>query len=148
MAQASPDIQQAFRSDVLPGGANFITEPVYAAARDRYLPALRRLYQEYFARTRVTAMIFPTTLVPAPRIGEENTVEVRGKALPFETVVARNIAPGSTAGLPGLVLPVGLTHAGLPVSIELDAPAGHDRQLLSLGLAVERVLGVTAGPPA
>jgi mandelamide amidase len=148
VAQASPDIQQAFRSDVLPGGANFITEPVYAAARDRYLPALRRLYQEYFARTRVTAMIFPTTLVPAPRIGEENTVEVRGKALPFETVVARNIAPGSTAGLPGLVLPVGLTHAGLPVSIELDAPAGHDRQLLSLGLAVERVLGVTAGPPA
>jgi hypothetical protein len=34
------------------------------------------------------------------------------------------------------------------VSIELDAPAGHDRQLLSLGLGVERVLGVMAGPPA
>jgi indoleacetamide hydrolase len=146
VAQASPDIQQAFRSDVLPGGANFITEAVYAAARDQYLPALRRLYQEYFARTRVAAIIFPTTLVPAPRIGEETTVQVGGKPLPFETVVARNIAPGSTAGLPGLVLPVGLTHAGMPVSIELDAPAGHDRQLLSLGLAVERALGVTAMP--
>ena len=147
VAQASPDIQQAFRSDVLPGGANFVTEAAYAAARDQYLPALRRLYQEYFARTGVAAMIFPTTLVPAPRIGEETTVEVRGKPLPFETVVARNIAPGSTAGLPGLVLPVGLTHAGLPVSIELDAPAGHDRQLLSLGLGVERALGTMARPP-
>ena len=146
VAQASPDIQQAFRSDVLPGGANFVTEAAYAAARDHYLPDLRRLYQDYFARTGVAAMLFPTTLVPAPRIGEETTVEVRGKPLPFETVVARNIAPGSTAGLPGLVLPVGLTHAGLPVSIELDAPAGHDRELLALGLSLEGVLGVTAAP--
>jgi indoleacetamide hydrolase len=146
VAQASPDIQSVFRSDVLPGGANFITEPMYAAARDQYLPALRRLYQDYFARTQVAAMVFPTTLVPPPRIGEETTVEVRGRPLPFETVVARNIAPGSTAGLPGLVLPVGLTHAGLPVSIEFDAPAGADRALLALGLGAERVLGTLPAP--
>src|ERR1700724_1976362 len=44
VAQASPDIQQVFRSDVLPGGVNFVTEAKYAAARDQYLPALRRLY--------------------------------------------------------------------------------------------------------
>jgi indoleacetamide hydrolase len=147
VAQASPDIQTVFRSDVLPGGANFVTETAYAEARDRYLPALRDLYREYFARTHVAAMIFPTTLVPAPRIGEEVTIEVRGRPLPFETAVARNIAPGSTAGLPGLVLPVGLTHAGLPVSIELDAPTGSDRALLALGLSVERVLGHLPAPP-
>src|SRR5580700_1637905 len=146
VAQASPDIQSVFRSDVLPGGANFVTETAYAEARDRYLPALRELYREYFARTHVAAMIFPTTLVPAPRIGEEVTIEVRGRPLPFETAVARNIAPGSTAGLPGLVLPVGLTHAGLPVSIELDAPTGSDRALLALGLAAERALGPLPAP--
>jgi Asp-tRNA(Asn)/Glu-tRNA(Gln) amidotransferase A subunit family amidase len=146
VAQASPDILSVFRSDVLPGGANFITEPKYAAARDQYLPALRRLYQDYFARTQVAAMVFPTTLVPAPRIGEETTVEVRGRPLPFETVVARNIAPGSTAGLPGLVLPVGLTRAGLPVSVEFDAPAGADRALLALGLGAERALGPLPAP--
>jgi len=146
VAQASPDIQSVFRSDVLPGGANFVTEPKYAAARDQYLPTLRRLYKEYFARTRVAAMVFPTTLVPPPRIGEETTVEVRGRPLPFEMVVARNIAPGSTAGLPGLVLPVGLTHTGLPVSIEFDAPAGTDRALLALGLSAERVLGTLPAP--
>ncbi len=147
IAQASPDIQAVFRSDVLPGGANFVTESAYAEARDRYLPALRNLYRDYFARTHVAAMIFPTTLVPAPRIGEEVTIEVRGRPLPFETAVARNIAPGSTAGLPGLVLPVGLTHSGLPVSIELDGPSGSDRALLALGLAVERVLGRLPAPP-
>jgi indoleacetamide hydrolase len=146
VARASPDIQRVFRSDVLPGGANFVTEPVYAAARDRHLPALRRLYQDYFVRTRVAAMVFPTTLVPAPRIGEESTIEVRGRPLPFETVVARNIAPGSTVGIPGLVLPVGLSHGGLPVAIEFDAPAGTDRALLALGLSAERVLGTLPAP--
>jgi Asp-tRNA(Asn)/Glu-tRNA(Gln) amidotransferase A subunit family amidase len=144
--QASPDIRQVFRSDVLPGGANFVTESVYTAARDQYLPALRRLYQEYFSRTQVAAMVFPTTLVPAPAIGEETTVNVRGRPLPFETVVARNIAPGSTAGLPGLVLPVGLTHGGLPVAIEFDAPGGTDRGLLALGLSLEGALGKLPPP--
>src|SRR5229473_2780285 len=146
VAQASPDIQRVFRSDVLPGGANFVTEPKYAAARDQYLPALRRLYQDYFARTGVAAMVFPTTLVPAPRIGEETNVDVGGRPLPFDTAVARNIAPGSTAGVPGLVLPVGLTHSGLPVSIEFDAPAGADRALLALGLSAERALGTLPAP--
>ena len=143
VAQASPDIQQVFRSDVLPGGANFVTEPKYAAARDQYLPALRRLYADYFARTRVAAMVFPATLVPAPRIGEETTVDSGGRPLPFDTAVARNIAPGSTAGIPGLVLPVALTRGGLPVAIEFDAPAGADRALLALGLSAERALGTS-----
>ena len=148
VAQASPDIQRVFRSDVLPGGANFVTETAYAAARDQYLPELRRLYREYFARTGVAAMVFPTTLVPAPRIGEETTVEAGSQTLPFATAVARNIAPGSTAGLPGLVLPAGLTRAGLPVAVELDAAAGTDRALLALGLGVERVLETLPAPPA
>ncbi len=146
VAQASPDIKALFRSDVLPGGANFVTESRYAAARDRHLPALRLLNQDYFARTRVAAMLFPTTLVAAPRIGEETTIDVRGRPLPFETAVARNIAPGSTAGLPGLVLPVGLTRAGLPVSMEFDAAAGTDRTLLALGVELERTLGPVPAP--
>jgi len=141
IARASPDIQRVFRSDVLPGGENFVAEAAYVAARDQHLPTLRRLYQDYFARTGVAAMVFPTTLVPAPRIGEETSIEVRGRSLPFDVAVARNIAAGSTAGLPGLVLPIALTPAGLPVSMEFDAPAGTDRALLALGLSLERVLG-------
>jgi indoleacetamide hydrolase len=91
-------------------------------------------------------MVFPATLVPAPRIGEETTVDVAGRSLPFDIAVARNIAPGSTAGLPGLVLPVGLTHVGLPVAIEFHAPAGADRALLALGLSAERALGTPPAP--
>ena len=145
VAQASPDIQQLFRRDVLPGGANFVTEPQYAAVRDQHLPALRRLYADYFARTGVEAIAFPATAIPAPRIGEES-VQVGNRSLPFDVAVARNIAPGSTVGLPGLVLPVGLTRAGLPVAIEFDGPAKADRAVLALGLSAERVLGHLPAP--
>ena len=147
IARASPDIQEIFRTYVMPGGGNVVSETAYAAARDRHLPALRLLFQEYFSRTRVAAIVFPATLVPPPLIGEETTLAAGGgRSLPFEVAVARNIAPGSTAGLAGLVLPAGLSSSGLPIALEFDAPPGSDRALLALGLSLERALGPIAPP--
>ena len=147
VAQASPDIQAIFRASVLPGGADFVSEQAYTAARDVSLPALRHLYGDYFARTGVAAIVFPATMAPAPLIGEDETVEIQGKKVSFFTIAGRNIAPGSTTGLPGLVLPAGLTRHGLPVGIEFDGPAGSDRALLASGLSLERALGGIAAPP-
>jgi len=61
--------------------------------------------------------------------------------VPFEGVISRNISPGSTAGLPGLVIPADLNSGGLPVTLEIDGPEGSDRDLLGIGLAIEKVLG-------
>ncbi len=144
--QASPDIQAIFKDAVLPGGKDFVADTVYAAARDIHLPALRRLYRDYFARTGVSAIVFPTTMAPPPRIGQDLTVDIKGRPVSFFTVAGRNIAPGSTVGLPGLVLPAGLTSSGLPVGIELDGPAGADRALLAIGSSLERVLGTIPAP--
>jgi Asp-tRNA(Asn)/Glu-tRNA(Gln) amidotransferase A subunit family amidase len=91
--------------------------------------------------------VFPTTLVPPPLIGEETTLTAGGgRSLPFEVAVARNIAPGSTAGLPCLVLPAGLTVGGLPVALEFDAPEATDRSLLALGLSLEQAIGKMPPP--
>jgi len=71
----------------------------------------------------------------------QNEVMIGDKKLPFSEAISRNTATGSTAGLPGLVLPAGLTQNGLPLSLEFDGPSGTDRALLALGLSVEGVLG-------
>jgi mandelamide amidase len=147
IARASPDIRAIFKSDVMPGGPNFVTETVYAAARDRYLPELRRRYQAYFDESGVAAMVFPAVRVAPPRIGDETTLDIRGKPVPFDDAVARNIAPGSTAGIPGLVLPAGLTRDGLPVALEFDGPVRGDGALLALGVSLEQALGPIEGPP-
>ena len=141
LSQASTDIQDIFEQYVLPGGEFSIPEREYIAARDIHLPALRQMLRNYFEHNGLAAIIFPTTMAPATPIGHDIEVEVNGNIVSLETVMARNISPGSTAGIPGLVLPAGLTANGLPVSIELDGPEGTDRSLLALGQAVERVLG-------
>jgi mandelamide amidase len=146
VARASPDIRDYFRGSVLPGSARRVTEAAYAAAVTQYLPELRRRYRQYFADQGVAAMVFPASMVPPPLIGQEKTVRVGGKDIAFEVAVSRNIAPGSTAGLPGLVLPVGLTAAGLPVALEFDAPSGADRALLAMGRQFEAVFGPLSAP--
>ena len=152
VAQASPDIRRMVEPAITPGRRGFVPDSQYEQIVKVHLPALHALYRDYFARSGVAAIIFPATILPAPPIkgsarDEDMYVEVRGRRVLFDEAISRNIAPGSTAGLPGLVLPAGLTHDGLPVAIELDGPWGADRDLLTLGLALEAELGRLPPPP-
>lgn len=145
IVQASVDIQRDFR-DLMPGGKFFVEDAAFKIVRDVHLPKLKQTYRDYFARTGVAAIVFPATMIPPPLIGADVEVAIGRKKVAFETAVARNIAPGSTAGLPGLVLPAGTARGGLPIALEFDGPAGGDRSLLALGLTVERVLGPVPAP--
>jgi mandelamide amidase len=147
VAMASPDVKAIFERYVLPGAPLAVSDAAYAAARDTHRPAMQRLFADTFARHGVAAILFPATMTAATHIGRAETVVIRGANVPFATAIARNIAPGSTAGLPGLVLPAGLGRANrLPVGLELDGPSGSDRALLGVGLAIEAALGPLPGP--
>lgn len=139
-AGVSCDVRAVFELIALPGAPHAISENAYRAACDVHLPALRSLMADWFARHSFDAMLLPATMVTAIPIGAGETVGIGEHDVTFRTAVGRNISPGSTAGLPGLVLPAGLA-AGLPVAVELDGPAGTDRKLLGIGLAIEALLG-------
>jgi mandelamide amidase len=139
--QASVDIRDAFAKSVLPGGEFVVAEEDFIAARDVHLPALRETLALYFGSNDLDAMVFPVAQIAAPPIGHDTETELNGRTAPFEPVMSRNISPGSTAGLPGLVIPASLNSEGLPVCIELDGPTGSDVRLLAIGRAVEDVLG-------
>jgi len=134
---ASPDVKGILQSLL---GEMAVPEPSYREALTVHRPKLQRAYAEYFQRERVEAMIFPTTPLPAAKIGEDETVMLNGAAVPTFFTFIRNTSPGSVAGIPGLSLAAGLTPAGLPVGMELDSPAGTDRRLLAIGLAIEALL--------
>jgi mandelamide amidase len=148
VAKVSGDVKALLDQIALPGALFAVSETAYLAARDERLPALRRMMQAWFAENDLAAMLLPATMVPAPLIGQADVVRIDGRDIPFMTAMARNITPGSTLGLPGLVLPVGLTPtSGLPVSLELDGPAGADRRLLGIGAAIEALLDPLPPPP-
>jgi mandelamide amidase len=146
VARASPDIRAIFTHEVMPGSPGFVSESAYETAVKVYLPKLRKTFKEYFASTGAAAIVFPTTMVTAPRIGEEGDLNIGGRKVSFDAAIGRNIAPGSRTGLPGLVIPTGIAANGLPVALEFDGPAGTDHAMLALGVSIERVLGHVPPP--
>ena len=84
--------------------------------------------------------MFPATPLPARPIGQDATVALNGRQADTRATYLRNTEHGALAGVPGLVVPAGLTEAGLPVGLELDGHAMDDRRLLAIGEVVERVL--------
>jgi hypothetical protein len=132
-------------------GERTIQKEVYAAALSVPRPQLQKLYADCFTEHKLTAIVFPTTVLSARPINEhgdtgQDTVMVNSKQVPTFPTYARNTSPASIAGLPGLSLPIGMTRSGLPVGIEFDGPVSSDRTLLGIGMNVESELG-TLPPP-
>jgi mandelamide amidase len=147
LAQATPEMRQAMEWFIIPGGKYRAPYDAYVAARNTYRPALQNTFRRYFRENNLAAIVFPATMCAATPMEDVWEVEVNGQKVPSYIAWARNITPGSCAGIPGLVLPGGLTGGGLPVGIEFDGPVGKDRELLALGLALEKILGPIQPPP-
>ncbi|RBQ15997.1 indoleacetamide hydrolase [Spongiactinospora rosea] len=115
----------------------------YREALTVHRPALRAAYGAYFAEHEVSAVVVPTTPLPArPHrpAGEDRTVELNGASVDTFFTYIRNTDPPSNAGLPCLSVPSGLSADGLPIGLELVGPARSDSRLLAIGEAVERAL--------
>jgi indoleacetamide hydrolase len=137
VAQASPNIRELYRLE-------FTLEGRDAALRDR--EAISAALDRYFDEHRLDALVFPPVLAPALPLGDNAEVEMPGGRVPLRTVMARATALSSVARLPSLTLPAALTPSGLPVGIEVVSTSGRDREVLALGLAIERVLGRIPAP--
>jgi len=127
-------------------GHERVTATAYAAALARR-QKLQAAYARHFADHRLDALIFPTCLMTAPLIGQDDKVHLGGRQVPTFQTLIRNTDPGSNAGLPGISLPAGLTAEGLPVGLELDGALGTDRHLLAVAAAIKRILPRLPRPP-
>ena len=135
---ASPDVKPIFDSITGDGAVSY---DVYLTALTHRVQ-LQKVYAEYFKSNRLDAMVFPTTPLPSRPIANSlETVELNGDQVPTFPTYIRNTDPGSLVGIPGITLPIGNTFDGLPVGLELDGPENSDRRLLSIGLAIENLLG-------
>ena len=115
----------------------------YLEAIITHLPALRRLYEDYFSRNRLDVFITPTTPAPAKRFagnGPDAVMTHNGRQVPTFPTYVRNTEPTSFAGVPAISIPAGLSDAGLPVGLEIVGKRGTDRGLLQCAKAVQSCL--------
>ena len=92
---ASPDVKGILQSLA---GAGAIPEAAYREALAKDRPALQDCYRRHFHELDVAAIIFPTTPMPAAKIGEDETVMVNGVPVPTFPTYIRNTSPGKAYG--------------------------------------------------
>lgn len=110
-----------------------------------YLKACRtrRLIQNEFleAFKRFELLVSPVSATPAFRIGERIEDPLRMFLNDVFTVSA------NLAGLPAMSLPAGFGKKGLPIGLQLTAPAFAEQTLFDAGAALERELALPREVP-
>lgn len=137
-------IKDTWSRSVVPSGAGYVSDEEYLTALKADRQELRRRLAS-IAFGQADALLFPTTPCAAPRIENQWKFQVGGKNV-TDIFLSRNTHPSSSAGVPGISLPMALNSEGLPLGLELDAAAGRDRDLLALARRVEQVIGRVPGP--
>jgi aspartyl-tRNA(Asn)/glutamyl-tRNA(Gln) amidotransferase subunit A len=112
----------------------------------RLLPAVtyvnaqraRRAQRREFARVweQVDFLFTPTTPITAPLIGE-TTIDLLGEPEDVRMASTRFVRAINLLGLPALSMPCGKDDLGLPIALQIIAPAGDDSALLNVGAALE-----------
>jgi indoleacetamide hydrolase len=143
---ASPDVRGVFANFFLPGAPLAVSTQTYQAAL-AIRSDLRAAYATMMNTNHLDAFIFPTTVLPARPIGQDQQVELNGQLVPTTLIYSQNVVPGAYAGLAGLSVPIGLTTDGLPVGLEIDGLEGTDERILGIGVALDDVFRRHVPPP-
>ena len=143
---SSPDVKAIFDGLIVPGvlplpdGQALALQPLYERVIAEQRDALIAVYHRAFDAHKLDGLLFPTLpILPMAATPEASSFEAFSR-------LARNVDPGSNAGLPGLSVPAGLCDIGLPVGLEVDGLPGEDRKVLAIGLMIEQILGRLKAP--
>lgn len=131
---ASEDVQSIF--------SHFVESPI---SEESYREALKqreqlqKAYSQVFSQHELNALIYPTVGIVAPP-ADVKMVTVNGIERPHFPYSIANTDPGSLAGLPSVSIPIPRLSGALPVGLGVEAPAGHDRELLAISTVIQKVL--------
>lgn len=145
---AAPELYE-FLSSCLPEWLKTLNRQVSArvdAAKDlsahEYLWRARKLNELAASAANalkgVDLVITPTVAISPPVAAELDANERYGIC---NMLALRNTCVVNLLQLCAISLPVGLDNLGLPVGMQLIAPAGRDAQLLAMALSIEHLLG-------
>ena len=90
------------------------------------------------AYQKVDVILTPTTPTPAFAIGEEPKDPITMYMNDVLTV------PVNLAGLPAISVPTGFTSQGLPLGLQIIAPAFEEGRMLNAAYALEQAAGFVA----
>ncbi|XP_019331763.2 uncharacterized protein LOC102572765 isoform X2 [Alligator mississippiensis] len=142
-----PDFNHHFQDMNLETRANLALASKFTALD--YIKANRqrsrnmRFLKEIFAT--VNCILTPATACTAPKI-HETDLETGNSDILTTIRTIRYMQLANFTGIPGLVVPVGYTAAGLPINFQVMAKWWDEAVLLRVGLKLEQFRGATRKP--
>ncbi len=127
-------IESLHRADAHP-----VTADVYAQAVQRTFAA-RAEYERVLGAAGCELAVFPTTVRPATRLGDNEIVTHAGEQMHVFALMTRNVAAGTMLRAPMLTLPVPGAAGALPVGITVQGRAFGDATVLAAGARLEASL--------
>lgn len=83
-------------------------------------------------------IVTPTMACAPPKVEDLHVIDAYGQA---NALILRNTCIGNLLGLSAITVPMGLDGNGLPMGLQLMAPAFAEEKLLAIALQVEACLG-------
>lgn len=108
-----------------------LEDPRYIALRERMLAQTQAALDTILAAHRLDAIVYPTTPRPAAPIEPTGVMQP-----PSGTDSPALLA--NESGYPDLIVPMGMTSAGLPVTLSFLGPAFSEGRLIGYGHAFEQ----------
>jgi aspartyl-tRNA(Asn)/glutamyl-tRNA(Gln) amidotransferase subunit A len=107
---------------------------------------LRRQMQRDFAAVwkRVDCLFTPATPITAPPIGAP-TVRIQGSEEDTRIASTRLARSLNVLGVPALSMPCGFSATGMPIGLQIVAPAFAEARLLRIAAAMEDALALKTG---
>jgi amidase len=101
------------------------------AQRTALAERMRRFFEAY------DVLVLPTSQVPPFPADQEYPTEINGRPMTTYLDWMRSAYVITVTGCPAISVPAGTTASGLPVGVQIVAPAGRDRRLLEIAAAFE-----------
>lgn len=108
-----------------------LNDPIYLALKNQQVPAVRAGMEALFAKYKIDAIVYPTSVRPASLI-----VPAEPPKAALSTDSVTNLA--NESGFPDLIVPAGMTPEGLPVTISFFGPAFSEAKLIGYGFDFEQ----------
>ncbi|MEM1188521.1 MAG: amidase family protein [Pseudomonadota bacterium] len=112
----------------------------YRAVLEYALPLIRTTVDGLMADAELDAIVYPTSGNPARLVERDR----RSGVAPGSNTSPVTLA--NLSGFPDLIVPIGFTGRGLPVTLSFLGPAFSEARLLGLGYALEQRLGAIRLP--
>ncbi|GAB0177627.1 uncharacterized protein LOC129207839 [Grus americana] len=142
-----PDFNKHFQDMNLDTRANLTLASQFTAldyiTANRQRTRSMRFLREIF--TTVNCILTPAVACTAPRIYESDLL-TGSSNLSFTVRSMRFMQLGNFTGIPGLVVPIGYSTAGLPISFQVMAKWWDEAVLLRIGLKLEQFRYQTKKP--